>query len=111
MQYMPNVVLRLRDSSSIWCAQIFALNTTTRSRHNRHQVDVGKVQGQGKWGRADAEADANRAGQTSSKLAYAKGPTAAALILAHINALKMQQEGRAGGECAAGVDSALHEYY
>lgn len=37
IQYMPNVVPRL-DSSSIWCAQIFALNTTTRSRHNRHQV-------------------------------------------------------------------------
>lgn len=54
-------------------------------------------------GRAYAEANANRAGQTSSKLAHAKGPTAAALILAHINALKMhwialamQQEGGGG---------------
>lgn len=89
MQYMPNVVPRL-DSSSIWCAQIFALNTTTRSRHNRHQVQDSMSEGKAQeGGRSYAEANANRAGQTSSKLAHAKGPTAAALILAHINALKM----------------------
>lgn len=77
-------------------------------------MSEGKAQ---EGGRSYAEANANRAGQTSSKLAHAKGPTAAALILAHINALKMhwialamQQEGEEG-EGAAGVHSALHEYY
>lgn len=53
------------DSSSIWCAQIFALNTTTRSRHNRHQVDdcMSGMRGSCRGGRAsEAQAMQGRCG-------------------------------------------------
>lgn len=117
MQYMPNVVPRL-DSSSIWCAQIFALNTTTRSRHNRHQVEDCISEGKAQGGGEDiCGSECQSRWPNIIKTGAREGSNC---CCANIGAYKCTENAlnctrhaarRGKREGAAGVHSALHEYY